>query len=285
MSSAHFQFRQELVSFVNPALKQTAMDFSFTLPYCSRGTSKWKRRLTLHRNYRTLLILAAFIIIVSPSPPKPSFLLLSFPFPEIPEPEHRRLSGRKVPLLPKFRVLDPNELRFKVWNHSNHSVPSCSIPMKGFHSSDGFQAAEALANGKGGSHFTVITERYSFWPPSSSLLSPSPPKPSFLLLSFPFPEIPDPSSPNNAGAPSVVGEKFLWYAPHSGFSNQLSEFKNAILMAAILNRTLIVPPIMDHHAVALGSCPKFRVLDPNELRFKVWNHSIELLRDHRQVQF
>ncbi|CAI9095737.1 OLC1v1031735C3 [Oldenlandia corymbosa var. corymbosa] len=62
-------------------------------------------------------------------------------------------------------------------------------------------------------------------------------------------------------------EKFLWYAPHSGFSNQLSEFKNALLMAAILNRTLIVPPILDHHAVALGSCPKFRVLSANELRY------------------
>lgn len=79
------------------------------------------------------------------------------------------------------------------------------------------------------------------------------------------------------------GEKFLWYAPHSGFSNQLSEFKNAILMAAILNRTLIVPPILDHHAVALGSCPKFRVLDPNDLRFSVWNHSLDLLRNHRYV--
>lgn len=79
-------------------------------------------------------------------------------------------------------------------------------------------------------------------------------------------------------------EKFMWYAPHSGFSNQLSEFKNAILMAAILNRTLIVPPILDHHAVALGSCPKFRVLSPNDLRFSVWNHSIDLLRNLRQVQ-
>lgn len=87
---------------------------------------------------------------------------------------------------------------------------------------------------------------------------------------------------NSAGTP---GEKFLWYAPHSGFSNQLSEFKYAILMAAILNRTLIVPPVLDHHAVVLGSCPKFRVLDPNELRFRVWNHSIQLMRDRRQVQF
>lgn len=73
----------------------------------------------------------------------------------------------------------------------------------------------------------------------------------------------------------------MWYAPHSGFSNQLAEFKNAILMAKILNRTLIVPPVLDHHAVALGSCPKFRVLEPNELRYLVWNHSIQLLRDCR----
>ncbi|XP_050237561.1 O-fucosyltransferase 30 [Mercurialis annua] len=77
--------------------------------------------------------------------------------------------------------------------------------------------------------------------------------------------------------------KFLWYAPHSGFSNQLSEFKNAILMAAILNRTLIVPPILDHHAVALGSCPKFRVLGAKEIRVSVWNHAIQLLKTGRYV--
>lgn len=73
------------------------------------------------------------------------------------------------------------------------------------------------------------------------------------------------------------------YAPHSGFSNQLSEFKNAVLMAFILNRTLVVPPVLDHHAVALGSCPKFRVLSGNELRLSVWNHVFELIRGLRYV--
>ncbi|CAH2078781.1 unnamed protein product, partial [Thlaspi arvense] len=82
---------------------------------------------------------------------------------------------------------------------------------------------------------------------------------------------------------TLLGQRFLWYAPHSGFSNQLSEFKNAVLMAGILNRTLIVPPVLDHHAVALGSCPKFRVLSPSEIRVSVWNHSIELLRSGRYV--
>ncbi|KAB2632431.1 hypothetical protein D8674_028678 [Pyrus ussuriensis x Pyrus communis] len=83
--------------------------------------------------------------------------------------------------------------------------------------------------------------------------------------------------------PSLGGEKFLWYAPHSGFSNQLSEFKNALLMAAILNRTLLVPSVLDHHAVALGSCPKFWLLSPIEIRISVWNHTVELIRSGRNV--
>ncbi|CAA0825414.1 O-fucosyltransferase family protein [Striga hermonthica] len=89
--------------------------------------------------------------------------------------------------------------------------------------------------------------------------------------------------PNPSPCSKTLGDRFLWYAPHSGFSNQLAELKNAVLMAAILNRTLVVPPVLDHHAVALGSCPKFRVLDPNDLRFRVWNHSIQLIRDRRYV--
>ncbi|KAJ7944722.1 O-fucosyltransferase family protein [Quillaja saponaria] len=90
-------------------------------------------------------------------------------------------------------------------------------------------------------------------------------------------------SPRCTSQSLTLGEKFLWYAPHSGFSNQLSEFKNAILMAGILNRTLIVPPVLDHHAVALGSCPKFRVLGPNEIRISVWNHVVELIQGGRYV--
>ncbi|WOL06237.1 hypothetical protein Cni_G14969 [Canna indica] len=97
------------------------------------------------------------------------------------------------------------------------------------------------------------------------------------------------SSPSSAATRSpqcglsLRGQRFLWYAPHSGFSNQLSELRNAIIFAAILNRTLIVPPVLDHHAVALGSCPKFRVSSPTELRTAVWDHIMELVRDRRYV--
>ncbi|XP_028110965.1 O-fucosyltransferase 30-like [Camellia sinensis] len=95
---------------------------------------------------------------------------------------------------------------------------------------------------------------------------------------------PQPQSPHLCTSQkTLAGEKFLWYAPHSGFSNQLSEFKYAILMVTILNRTLIVPPVLDHHAVVLSSCPKFRVLSPNQLRFSVWNHTIKLIQSRRQV--
>ncbi|KAK4747428.1 hypothetical protein SAY87_014014 [Trapa incisa] len=80
-----------------------------------------------------------------------------------------------------------------------------------------------------------------------------------------------------------TGERFLWYAPHSGFSNQLSELSNAALIAGILNRTLVVPPVLDHHAVALGSCPKFRVLSSTEIRAAVWDHALELMRSGRYV--
>lgn len=44
-----------------------------------------------------------------------------------------------------------------------------------------------------------------------------------------------------------------------------------------------MPPVLDHHAVALGSCPKFRVLSPNQLRLSVWNHVIDLIRSRRYV--
>ncbi|KAL7212634.1 hypothetical protein ACSBR2_015338 [Camellia fascicularis] len=56
-------------------------------------------------------------------------------------------------------------------------------------------------------------------------------------------------------------------------------------MAAILNRTLIVPLVLDHHAVVLGSCPKFRVLSPNQLRFAIWNHTIELIQSRKQIDY
>ncbi|XP_058104380.1 O-fucosyltransferase 30 isoform X2 [Magnolia sinica] len=106
--------------------------------------------------------------------------------------------------------------------------------------------------------------------------------PAFLISKNPT-KLPFPQCSSSTGARNLfpAGEKFLWYSPHSGFSNQLAEFKNAILFAALLNRTLIVPPVLDHHAVALGSCPKFRVASPTEIRLSVWDHVIQLVQTRR----
>ncbi|KAG4926538.1 hypothetical protein JHK82_052338 [Glycine max] len=90
-------------------------------------------------------------------------------------------------------------------------------------------------------------------------------------------------TPRCSGQALALGEKFVSYAPHSGFSNQLSEFKNAVLIVGILNRTLVVPPILDHHAVALGSCPKFRIVDPKDVRMSVWDHVIEVIQSRRYI--
>ncbi|XP_078155819.1 O-fucosyltransferase family protein [Carex rostrata] len=112
--------------------------------------------------------------------------------------------------------------------------------------------------------------------------------PFFLLLFLylsPFATFSSPPLPSASlcSRLSLSDERFLWYAPHSGFTNQVSELKNALLIGAILNRSVIVPPVLDHHAVALGSCPKFRVTSPATLRAAVWDHIMELVRDQRYV--
>ena len=80
-------------------------------------------------------------------------------------------------------------------------------------------------------------------------------------------------------------EKFMYYAPHSGFSNQVVELKNALVFAKLLNRTLIVPPVLDHHAAWLGSCPKGRVLPPHRLRKLVWTTILDLILSSRFAHF
>lgn len=56
-------------------------------------------------------------------------------------------------------------------------------------------------------------------------------------------------------------------------------------MASILNPTLVVPPVLDHQAVVLGSCPKFRVTSPNDIGVAEWNHSIQIIRSRRYAKF
>ncbi|KAL9266622.1 O-fucosyltransferase 30-like protein, partial [Drosera capensis] len=118
------------------------------------------------------------------------------------------------------------------------------------------QRASSTSNGSGRTLPNITHFHSPHLSFSSSLSSPSPlPSSSFP----PFPSLPSKSP--KCPRPRTLGEQFLFYAPHSGFSNQVSEFNNAIVIS-----------------VALGSCPKFRVLGANEIRGKVWESAIEMLR-------
>ncbi|CAI7917068.1 unnamed protein product [Closterium sp. NIES-54] len=68
-------------------------------------------------------------------------------------------------------------------------------------------------------------------------------------------------------------ERFLVYASHSGFNNQVLGFARALHMAALLNRTLVVPPKLSHQSGAGGN------LDPATFRDSAWAvYSRHLLR-------
>lgn len=60
-------------------------------------------------------------------------------------------------------------------------------------------------------------------------------------------------------------EKFLSYLPHSGFHNQRIALENALVLARLLNRTLLVPPVrFGHKAIPYRkSVILQRVLDAN----------------------
>ena len=52
-------------------------------------------------------------------------------------------------------------------------------------------------------------------------------------------EIPDPSTWHQP----TPSETYITYLPHSGFHNQRIELENALLLAAYLNRTLLLPSV------------------------------------------
>ena len=51
----------------------------------------------------------------------------------------------------------------------------------------------------------------------------------------------------------VEEEKFLVYASHSGLGNQVRALKNALVIAMMSNRTLVVPPPLHHYEIKRAS--------------------------------
>lgn len=53
----------------------------------------------------------------------------------------------------------------------------------------------------------------------------------------------------NSPAPILPHEQFLAYTPHSGYHNQRLALENALSLAFMLNRTLLLPPVWLGHAI------------------------------------
>ncbi|KZT62350.1 hypothetical protein CALCODRAFT_490155 [Calocera cornea HHB12733] len=71
---------------------------------------------------------------------------------------------------------------------------------------------------------------------------------SLPLSKHPAPDFPAPPWPPTPLPPPT--EKYLTYLPHSGLHNQLIELQNALLLAALLGRTLLVPEVRVGRAAA-----------------------------------
>ncbi|CAM6104787.1 unnamed protein product [Calypogeia fissa] len=67
----------------------------------------------------------------------------------------------------------------------------------------------------------------------------------------------------------LEGEKYMWYSPQSGFSNQARQLMNALKIAFLLNRTLVLPPVLDHFELEQGTCLG-PLRDQPELRKLAW---------------
>ncbi|KAF9381414.1 hypothetical protein CPC16_009867 [Podila verticillata] len=65
-------------------------------------------------------------------------------------------------------------------------------------------------------------------------------KPGYLFASQSQSTATDNTEPREALDPT---EKYLTFLPHSGFHNQRSELENALVLARLLNRTLIIPKV------------------------------------------
>ncbi|KAG0167933.1 hypothetical protein DFQ28_002876 [Apophysomyces sp. BC1034] len=96
---------------------------------------------------------------------------------------------------------------------------------------------ESLSNS---SHVVAVTTSQRSKTSESTTPSTTAPFVPETMMASPIPvEFPDPFALHQPTA----GEKYVTYLPHSGFHNQRIELENAFLLAAYLNRTLLLPSV------------------------------------------
>ena len=65
-----------------------------------------------------------------------------------------------------------------------------------------------------------------------------------------------------AGSARIRPKRYLLYASHSGFGNQELSLRRALLLAYVLNRTLVLPPLLQQSDLSFGP-PEVRCSNPN----------------------
>jgi hypothetical protein len=93
------------------------------------------------------------------------------------------------------------------------------------------------------------------------------------------------------GAAPPDAERYLWFPLHSGGTNQLLGIKAALMLGAILNRTVVLPPLPVHKDISYNHCrsaPKDRHVTDDmadgswECQEKLLNHSLSLSAEYFQ---
>lgn len=69
---------------------------------------------------------------------------------------------------------------------------------------------------------------------------------------------PHPFASSSLPISSTTTERFLAYSPHSGYHNQRISLENALTLAFLLKRTLLVPPVWFGHAIPYISFDKLQ---------------------------
>ena len=73
-----------------------------------------------------------------------------------------------------------------------------------------------------------------------------------------------------AGCSRIRTGRLLLYAAHSGFGNQEMQLRKALLLAYVLNRTLVLPPLLPQSELSFGPpeqhCTDREWLDAMQLR-------------------
>ncbi|GJP54289.1 hypothetical protein CLOM_g13396 [Closterium sp. NIES-68] len=74
-------------------------------------------------------------------------------------------------------------------------------------------------------------------------------------------------------------ERFMWFASHGGFGNQVIQLVWGLRLAGLLNRTLIIPPKLSHFAKSsgIGRCDR-NPTKPDRTRHDAWGHYSDMMR-------